>query len=75
LWHHLLTHYKERGCLVEGPLNNLKVSMIQFSRPRKAYNNNDRMRQLRHQVDAREMFSRAPLANERKLGLPTARTL
>jgi hypothetical protein len=24
LWHHLLTHYKEKGCLVEGPLNNLQ---------------------------------------------------
>ena len=35
LWNALLTHYKEHGCLVEGPLTNLKPSMVQLSRPRK----------------------------------------
>ncbi|KAF9028563.1 ATP dependent helicase [Hymenopellis radicata] len=35
LWHYLLTHYKEKECLVEGPLNNLQPSMIQFSKPRR----------------------------------------
>lgn len=34
LWHHLLVHYKERKCLVEGPLQNLQTSLIQFPRPR-----------------------------------------
>lgn len=37
LWHHLLMHYKEKGCLVEGPLNNLQPSLIQLSRPRMPY--------------------------------------
>lgn len=37
LWHYLLTHYKERACLVEGPLNNLQPSLIQFSKPRRPY--------------------------------------
>lgn len=36
LWHYLLTHYKEKNCLVEGPLNNLQTSMIQFSKPKKS---------------------------------------
>ena len=36
LWHYLLTHYKEKNCLVEGPLSNLQPSMIQFSRPKKS---------------------------------------
>ncbi|KAJ8304424.1 hypothetical protein KUTeg_018007 [Tegillarca granosa] len=31
LWNHLLTYYKEQKCLVEGPLNNLKESLIQFN--------------------------------------------
>ena len=35
LWNALLTHYKEQGCLVEGPLTSLKPSMVQLSRPRK----------------------------------------
>jgi hypothetical protein len=35
LWNALLTHFKEHGCLVEGPLNNLKPSMVQLARPRK----------------------------------------
>ncbi|CAN0842759.1 Regulator of nonsense transcripts 1 homolog [Linum grandiflorum] len=38
LWNGLLTHYKEHECLVEGPLNNLKQSMVQFQKPKKVYN-------------------------------------
>ncbi|XP_064459789.1 regulator of nonsense transcripts 1-like [Ornithodoros turicata] len=38
LWNHLLTFYKENKVLVEGPLNNLKESVIQFSKPRKLIN-------------------------------------
>ncbi|KAG2119190.1 AAA domain-containing protein [Suillus clintonianus] len=34
--HYLLTHYKENNTLVEGPLNNLQASMIQFSKPRRS---------------------------------------
>ncbi|WVQ70770.1 hypothetical protein IAR50_000292 [Cryptococcus sp. DSM 104548] len=36
LWLYLLTHYKEKGCFVEGPLSNLQPSMVQFSRPKKS---------------------------------------
>lgn len=35
LWKRLLTHCKEQGALVEGPLNNLKPSYMQLSRPSK----------------------------------------
>ncbi|CDZ97219.1 atp dependent helicase [Phaffia rhodozyma] len=35
LWHFLLSHFKERSCLVEGPLSNLQPSLIQFSKPRR----------------------------------------
>ncbi|KAG0235529.1 ATP-dependent helicase NAM7 [Actinomortierella wolfii] len=64
LWHHLLVHFKERDCLVEGPLNNLKISMIQFSKPRKAYNPEERfLNGQAHMVDAREHFARPPLAS------------
>lgn len=38
LWNHLLTFYKEQKVLVEGPLNNLKESMIQFAKPKKLVN-------------------------------------
>lgn len=34
LWNSLLSHFKENGCLVEGPLTNLKQSMVQLSRPK-----------------------------------------
>ncbi|KTW29366.1 hypothetical protein T552_01320 [Pneumocystis carinii B80] len=37
LWHCLLVHYKEKNCLVEGPLNNLQVSMIHFPKPKSEY--------------------------------------
>jgi hypothetical protein len=33
LWNSLLTHFQERECLVEGPLNNLQISMISLPRP------------------------------------------
>jgi len=38
LWNHLLHHFKEHRCLVEGPLSNLKESMMQFSKPKKLVN-------------------------------------
>ena len=34
LWNHLLHHYKENEVLVEGPLTNLKASLIQFPKPK-----------------------------------------
>ncbi|KAK4148020.1 P-loop containing nucleoside triphosphate hydrolase protein [Dichotomopilus funicola] len=37
LWHHLLVHFKDRKCLVEGPLTNLQTSLLQFSRPKTAF--------------------------------------
>ncbi|TPX14421.1 uncharacterized protein E0L32_005385 [Thyridium curvatum] len=37
LWHHLLVHFKENKCLVEGPLTNLQTSLLQFSRPKHSY--------------------------------------
>ena len=38
LWNHLLQHYKDNGLLLEGPLNNMKQSLIQFSKPKKIVN-------------------------------------
>ncbi|GAA5919770.1 hypothetical protein JCM1841_005847 [Sporobolomyces salmonicolor] len=57
LWHYLLTHYKEKKCLVEGPLNNLQPSMIQFSKPRRPYDRNASMNRFQH--DARDMLGTA----------------
>jgi len=37
LWHYLLVHFKERNCLVEGPLSNLQTSLLQFARPKQTY--------------------------------------
>jgi regulator of nonsense transcripts 1 len=37
LWHHLLVHFKDRKCLVEGPLTNLQLSLLQFGRPKTSY--------------------------------------
>lgn len=34
LWLHLLTHFREKGCLVEGVINQLRPSAIQLSKPR-----------------------------------------
>lgn len=37
LWSSLLTHYREADVLVEGPLTALKPSLVQLSRPRRAF--------------------------------------
>lgn len=34
LWFSLLTHLQERDCIVEGPVNNLQVSMISLPKPK-----------------------------------------
>jgi len=53
LWHYLLTHFKEKNCLVEGALSNLQVSMIQFSKPRRTLVKS--MEQFRrHETNARD---------------------
>ncbi|PWZ02792.1 LOW QUALITY PROTEIN: P-loop containing nucleoside triphosphate hydrolase protein [Testicularia cyperi] len=47
LWHYLLVHYKEKGCLVEGP------SMIQFPKPRRPLQKpGDLMARHRHDLGA-----------------------
>ncbi|XP_053671419.1 regulator of nonsense transcripts 1 homolog [Anopheles nili] len=38
LWNHLLNFYKDKRVLVEGSLNNLKESLIQFTKPKKIIN-------------------------------------
>lgn len=38
LWNNLLNFYKEKKVLVEGSLNNMKESMIQFAKPKKIVN-------------------------------------
>ncbi|KAJ8517197.1 hypothetical protein ONZ45_g5573 [Pleurotus djamor] len=56
LWHYLLTHYKEKNCLVEGALNNLQPSMIQFSKPRRSLAKS--MEQFRrHETNARDYLA------------------
>jgi regulator of nonsense transcripts 1 len=35
LWHQLVMVFKDQNCLVEGPLHNLKTSLMQFPPPRK----------------------------------------
>lgn len=48
LWSYLLLHFKEQRCLVEGPLNNLQESLIQFSRPKQAYRGPQRFQMPYH---------------------------
>lgn len=71
LWNHLLTYYKEQKVLVEGPLNNLKESLIQFSKPRKLVNStnpggrfmNNTMFSAREVMIPGSMYDRSGLMN------------
>ncbi|KAI8827077.1 P-loop containing nucleoside triphosphate hydrolase protein [Fimicolochytrium jonesii] len=64
LWYQLLMHFKEKNCLVEGPLSNLKKSMIQLIRPKHKPRFDER--QNKFQVDAGQHFAKPPKANDRK---------
>ncbi|GJE87034.1 ATP dependent helicase [Phanerochaete sordida] len=69
LWHYLLTHYKEKNCLVEGPLNNLQPSMIQFSKPRRTLSKAmDQFR--RHETSARDYMTNG-MNDARRSGTPS----
>jgi regulator of nonsense transcripts 1 len=48
LWHHLLVHFKDRKCLVEGPLTNLQTSLLQFSRPKTSFRTPRNAQQTQH---------------------------
>ncbi|RKP11444.1 hypothetical protein BJ684DRAFT_12914, partial [Piptocephalis cylindrospora] len=41
LWYHLLQHFRDRACLVEGPLSNLHPSVMQLSNPRRPWKPED----------------------------------
>ncbi|KAF7799610.1 hypothetical protein EIP86_010848 [Pleurotus ostreatoroseus] len=70
LWHYLLTHYKEKNCLVEGPLNNLQPSMIQFSKPRRTLvKAMDQFR--RHETSARDYIGNGMMGEGRRSGTPS----
>ncbi|KAJ3020935.1 hypothetical protein HKX48_009468 [Thoreauomyces humboldtii] len=60
LWYQLLMQFKERNCLVEGPLSNMKRSMIQLIKPRPK---KEKMNQ-RYAVGAQEHFAKAPRMND-----------
>ncbi|KAH9843125.1 P-loop containing nucleoside triphosphate hydrolase protein [Rhodofomes roseus] len=70
LWHYLLTHYKEKNCLVEGPLSNLQPSMIQFSKPRRTLSKAmDQFR--RHETSARDYLGSGLTGDGRRSGTPS----
>jgi regulator of nonsense transcripts 1 len=48
LWHHLLVHFKDQGCLVEGPLTNLQASLLQFARPKTSWRPQRNNNQAQH---------------------------
>ncbi|KAI9098698.1 RNA helicase-domain-containing protein [Phlyctochytrium arcticum] len=58
----LLMQFKEKDCLVEGALNNLKKSMIQFTRPRQKLR--DDKFGGKFQVDAQQHFAKLPRPND-----------
>ncbi|GJZ38779.1 regulator of nonsense transcripts 1 homolog isoform X1 [Tanacetum coccineum] len=63
LWNGLLTHFKEHECLVEGPLNNLKQSMVQFQKPKKIYNDRKLFFGGGPGIAASDSFGAAPSGN------------
>lgn len=70
LWNNLLHHFKSYDTLVEGPLNNLQISMMKFDRPRKYLNRFMPFRQSGG-VDVSDHMASAADANDYSRDLPT----
>ncbi|KAJ9632060.1 ATP-dependent RNA helicase [Taxawa tesnikishii (nom. ined.)] len=69
LWHYLLLHFKERNCLVEGPLSNLQVSLLQFSRPKTTYRGPQRYQMAyQHATNMAAASGQPARSNNRKDG-------
>ena len=68
LWHYLLLHFKERNCLVEGPLTNLQVSLLQFSRPKTSYRGPQRYQMAYQHASNMAAASNGGRANGRREG-------
>ncbi|KAG7195863.1 ATP-dependent RNA helicase [Scheffersomyces spartinae] len=60
LWNHVLLHFRERGCLVDGPLDNLQFSMVQLSNPKAK--RADAVKKLQHIKDGGDTESLASFA-------------
>ncbi|KAJ3227803.1 ATP-dependent helicase NAM7 [Clydaea vesicula] len=58
LWYQLLMNYREKGCLVEGPLNNLKVFPLHFPKPR---NYDEKDKNKRFKIDAQQHYQKGNL--------------
>jgi regulator of nonsense transcripts 1 len=69
LWHHLLVHFKDRKCLVEGPLTNLQTSLLQFSRPKTAF----RPPRYNQQAQQAQQNQQAQQAQHAPSGYPNGR--
>lgn len=54
LWYQLLMNFKDKNCLVEGPLHSLKVSMIQFPKPTRGRDRNHKDRDYKDSRDTRD---------------------
>lgn len=59
LWNHLLIHFREKGCLVDGPLDNLQLSMVQLNNG----NNVSTMNRGRGDLSSRKQFGGGSIPN------------
>ena len=78
LWHNLLYHFKINDCLLEGPLNNLKMSAFKFDAPRN-YVNRRMLTPSELPADeevsrdyAKRAFENNPTMSEKYTPLPTS---
>lgn len=70
LWNRLLVHYREKGCLVEGPLDNLQLSLVQLKESREKDTRSIPKRDFEKHDDLQSMLSYVP--DHMDLAFPTA---
>lgn len=73
LWNHLLIHFREKGCLVDGSLDNLQLSMVQLNNLKANVNTPHSKKFVPHQqfnneFDTASIMSYAPDQNNSMLG-------
>ncbi|PVH14378.1 uncharacterized protein CXQ87_002511 [Candidozyma duobushaemuli] len=57
LWNYLLIHFRERGCLVDGPLDNLQMSMVPLGNPNEKKQRQEMPRAAAQEFDTQSMLS------------------
>ncbi|AAS50792.4 ABR022Cp [Eremothecium gossypii ATCC 10895] len=67
IWNHLLIHFREKGCLVEGTMDNLQLCTMQLTRSKNVNSNSDsRQKNTKWHLESNLPLPEFPISNNRE---------